>query len=445
MADQPTLPIVTVTGVPIFSDPFAADSAGLTDYLGGLSLNEEAAARAAAYPGAVPLPEPILPEVLVSGARTLVRSIASQLTPAGIALSFFTPSPIASQDQENILLDQMNAWREFLNPVDEGTPPLPQSPALPISTPLPEVVTLPTVTVSPPQRQTPPRTVFPIIDIGPNLVDFSPVPLDVPLPDVVTPEEAPPAPPDKIAAPSLPGEVPIGLPRPGVIVIPRDIPWWEAVPAVATPTMTPEPGPSFVPFLIPSIPDVTTTPGIDIVPDVGVRPGLDTPADRTTRIPGIDIGVPSILDIPASLDPAIAVPTPDTVRPLELVPTLDVRTDLFTPTAEPLPFASPLADPLPFAGTRTNVVTDVDTCECEKKKPKKKRKPRDKCFKGTYIQRASGTIFRPTEEVPCDAPLPKKVSKRETDAFGRPVPKKRGKRRTPTWQDTLNDVFYPKP
>ena len=78
MADTPTLPTVTITGqVPIFSDPFAADSAGLTDYLGGQSLNEYAASMEAANPGAtpeptesfappvVPLPVKLLPEVLV--------------------------------------------------------------------------------------------------------------------------------------------------------------------------------------------------------------------------------------------------------------------------------------------------------------------------------------------------------------------------------------------
>jgi len=83
------------------------------------------------------------------------------------------------------------------------------------------------------------------------------------------------------------------------------------------------------------------------------------------------------------------------------------------------------------------VKPDKETCKCDagKKKEKKKRKERAVCYKGTYQQRRNGTIFRPTEEVPCDSALPKKAR----------GPRK-ARKRTPKWTDILDDVFgLPKP
>ncbi len=434
MADTPTTTeevTVTAPDVPLFGDPFAMDSWGLTDYLGGLSLNEYAAKSEAAT-AAVPLAPELLPEVLVTAAKTATKAVTSQLTPLGLALSMFTPTPIASQDQENILLDQYNAWRGFYAGLDIGTPALPQSPALPASTVTPEVVALPEFTVSPPAPQLPNRTVFPPELLVPFLTDFAPQPLDVPLPDI--PADEPPAPPPG-RAPAVPGSVPIGLPG-GVITLPRDIPWWENVPAVAVPAPSPSPPSIDLVPLLPEVPLDRPITRIDTTPVVGVSPGLDLAADRaggSVRDALADTILSSLgTDFPA----VVAVPTPATVRPVELAPALDLRTLVSPAFAEPLPFAGPFAEPATDAGglTRTPTRTKEDTCDCAKPKKRKKSKPRDVCYRGTYRQNSRGITYNRIEEVPCE---PKKaVSKRETPT------RKRGK--TPTWQDTLNDVFQPR-
>lgn len=430
MADTPTLPEVTVTGdIPIFGDPFAADSAGLVDYLGGLSLNEYAAKQSeiTAAATAVPLIPELLPEVVVTAGKTAVKAVTSQLTPLGLALSFFTPTPVASQDQENILLDQYNAWRGFYAGLDIGTPALPQSPALPASTVTPEVVALPEVTVSPPMPQTPTRTIYPPDLIIPFLTDFAPVPIDTPLPEPeVFPADAPPAPPPT-RAPAIPGAVPIGLPV-GTITIERDIPWWENVPAVAVPT--PFPSPPSVDF-VPLLPEVPFDQPIRTQPDVSVPSRPDVATDRTGGSVRDALADTNLSSIRGDLALDLAVPTPSAVRPVELAPTLDLGTDLSPAFAQPLPFASPFAQPATDAGsvTRTPTRTREDECECAKKKPKKKSKPRDVCYRGTYRQNSRGITYNRLEEIPCE---PKRaVSKRETSR----------KRKTPTWQDTLDQVF----
>lgn len=434
MADTPTTTeTFTVTGdVPLFSDPFAMDSWGLTDYLGGLSLNEyaqkQAEYAATAAPIVAPLAPELLPEVLVTAAKTVTKAVTSQLTPAGIALSFFTPTPIASQDQENILLDQYNAWKGFYAGLDIGTPALPQSPALPASTETPAVVALPEFTVSPPAPQLPSRTIFPPELIVPFLTDFAPQPLDAPIPPEVFPEEAPPAPPPGRAAP-VPGAVPIGLPVGGSIVLPQEIPWWENVPAIATPTpLPPETGiPPLV--LFPSVPNDRPITGI-VDPVVSLSPGLDLAADRPRGIVGDFVANPPIISIGTDVPGIVAVPLADTVRPAELAPAVDVGTDFLSGFAQPLPFASPLDGTSSVAPPRVGTRDKTDECECAKAK-KKRKKPTDRavCYRGTYRQNKRGITYNRLEEIPCEAKQKSKAAPR----------KKSG--RTPTWQDTLNDVF----
>lgn len=108
------------------------------------------------------------------------------------------------------------------------------------------------------------------------------------------------------------------------------------------------------------------------------------------------------------------------------------------PTRDPLSLIDPLAQFLP-----DRLTPKKDTCSCTKKKPKK-REPRDVCYRGTYVQHSKGISYNKLEEVPC-VPAPKKsVSKRETDAFGRPVPGRSKRKKTPKWGDIVDQVF-PRP
>jgi hypothetical protein len=85
-----------------------------------------------------------------------------------------------------------------------------------------------------------------------------------------------------------------------------------------------------------------------------------------------------------------------------------------------------------------------DQCQCDKPKKKKKPSQREKCFKGTYVQRTQGITFIPKEEVPCEKKPSSRVSSRETDTFGRPVPTRRRKGKSNNWKDIIDQVF-PKP
>ena len=69
-----------------------------------------------------------------------------------------------------------------------------------------------------------------------------------------------------------------------------------------------------------------------------------------------------------------------------------------------------------------------DTCTCPKKKKKKKSRPRDVCYRGTYRQLRKGIAYTRQEQVPCDERAPKAKRTRKSIE-------------TPTWNDTLRDVF----
>lgn len=276
---------------------------------------------------------------------------------------------------------------------------------------------------------------FPVEKPGPPLIP-------IPIPPVEMPPNEPEfiVSPPGVTNPSTPWldpftwkptidpiEVPIGFP--GIELAPDNEPDTRPGPA-PTPTSTPGSDPN--PF------------SPDLVPDERRRPAPD-PFDPTAP----DLFSPTLPDgfVDPIGDPITAPIMPERTRPDTRTPTVTTVPDPFVDPVGPELFAPPELEPILTEFGPNPVRPTADTCQCDKKpkQKKKKREPRTVCYKGTYQQRANGTIFRPTEEVPCDAALPKKVSKRETDPFGRPVPKKRGKRRTPTWQDTINDVFYPKP
>lgn len=75
------------------------------------------------------------------------------------------------------------------------------------------------------------------------------------------------------------------------------------------------------------------------------------------------------------------------------------------PRPSPLTFSSPLTGvgtltlPLPQPTPRE----ELDKCDCRRKqdKPKKPKKPRDECYRGTYIEKANGLIKHRKDKIPC--------------------------------------------
>lgn len=438
---MPDLPTVTVTGLPIFGNPFDQDAP--PEFIGGgLSLNEAASASEAQYPGAptapdeafappvVPLPVPLLPEVLVEPAVAVGRGVLTGLTallfPISTGPALYDEAPggvgapprLPPEGAEDPIMPPN--WEDIANaPFNPQIGTIPRLPWGQLVRWLAERLSggNNTPAASPP---------VPILDefvVSPPGVDTRSGggPL-VTLDSYLIPGSAYDYPGDQVTFQPLP-EVP--LVEPGIKLLPADLPDIGPGPAPAprgTPGIDPLPG----------FADPFATPGPSANPRTASEPTPDVLGDPFADPIGNPIG-----------DPIASPPLPTGTGP-------GTRTTGGTgPSgfADVGPTRDPLAqiDPLEMFGPGP-VRPEKDTCQCDKKpKERKKRKPREKCFKGTYIQRASGTIFRPTEEVPCDAPLPKKVSKRETDPFGRPVPKKRKSKRTPTWQDTINDVFYPQP
>lgn len=398
MADTPTLPTVTVTGdVPIFGDPFAADSQGLTDYLGGQSLNEYAASMEAANPGAaqeptesfappvVPLPVKLLPEVVVE-APTIFGSILTGLT----ALLF--PQPMGPREFDEA-------------PGGGGAPPPP-------GTPVGEDP------IMPPNWWDLIEEPFPVDKPGPPLV---PIPMTKVPPVEMPPGEefvdvSPPRPTTR-AQPGFPVDQFWLTPINPIIELPYATPDYGVDPGpgpAPAPTITPRSDP------VPGIPDLLP----DFWPSVGPQPASP---------PAPDVSSPPLPDVIANPfgDPFAAPPLPAPPRG---------NPDPTTGPGDPFAFPDAQIDPLLTEFGPSPLKPQADTCQCDKKKPKKKKsKPRDVCYRGTYRQNSRGITYKRLEEIPCE---PKKaVSKRETDAFGRPVPKKNSKRSTPTWQDTLDQVF----
>lgn len=395
MADTPTTETFTVTGeVPLFSDPFAMDSFGLTDYLGGLSLNEYAARQNEAAPPAesfappiVPLPKPLLPEVLVE-APTIFGTILTGLT----ALLF--PQPMGPREFDEA-------------PGGGGAPPPP-------STPVGEDP------IMPPNWWDLVNEPFEITKPGPPLVPIPMTPVQVP------PVEMPPGEPffdvspPGVTAPSIPDFWITPIPTEVPYEFPGEFPLPDAFDLGPGPAPTPTSTPRSDPVPVDPVFQPIDWPGTVATPNPTSTPAPDVLGDPFADPIGDPFGDPfPAPDVPAG-------PSPRPGSPNEPI--------FFAPSA-PDPVADPFADPLLTEFGPNPQRPDSDTCSCAKKpKKKKKSKPRDVCYRGTYRQNSRGITYNRIEEVPCE---PKKaVSKRETPT------RKRGK--TPTWQDTLNDVFQPR-
>ena len=301
---------------------------------------------------------------------------------------------------------------------------------------------------------------------GPREFDEAPTPPQLPPPPPGATD--PLAPPDwwdmaqggdeSLLDPIIPPGLPVPLPQ---VEMPPGEKYFDVTPPIPTYnpfevplefTWKPELQPIEVPLVgLDAIvfPDFTADPGPGPAPTPYSPPGIDP-------LPGLPDVFPDVRRVPDPLpyDPVapdvLGDPLPDIVGdpfadPISApdIPTVP-RTDTRTPTAPRAPdyFADPglpetltpeLTDPLLTEFGPNPQKPDADTCSCAKKpKEKKKRKPRAVCYKGTYQQRKSSTIFRPTEEVPCDAPTTKKARK--------------PKAKTPKWSDVLNDVFgFPAP
>ena len=256
---------------------------------------------------------------------------------------------------------------------------------------------------------------FPVSKPGPPLV---PIPL--------TPVEMPPGEkffdvsPPQVTSPSVPFEIFL-TPIPSVEV-PYEFPGEFPLPD----SLDLGPGPA---------PTPTSTPRVDPVP---IDPLLDpffepriAPQPVPTGAPAPDVFGNPFAD-PIGDPIGTPFPTPDVPAGPRERPGTPTVPDSF---ASPLPDVvdSPFADPLLTEFGPNPVPPERDTCQCDKKKPKKKKSaPRAVCYRGTYKQNTRGITFTPKEEVPCES---KQRAKSSTKKSGR----------TPTWQDTLNDVFYPQP
>lgn len=364
MADT-LLPEFTVTGVPIFGNPFDQDAApGFIG--GGLSLNELATAQESQYPGATPepdeafappppvLPPKLLPEVIVE-APSLLGTILTGLT----ALLF--PQPMGPREFDEA-------------PGGGGTAPPP-------STPVGEDP------IMPPNWD----------DLGQggdeSLLD--PIrPPGLPIPEVEMPpgEKYFDVSPPKVTKPSNPIS-PLWLEP----IFPEFDPY-------GSPTYSPDIGPGPAPAPI-RTPGVDPVPGLpDLFPDIRI----DTaPRPASPGAPDLfGAPLPDIVGNPFG-DPITASPLPNPTRPDTRAPASPTIPDFFgdfsTPKLTP--------DPLLVEFGPQPVGPEKDTCSCAKKKPPKKRKPRDVCYRGTYVQHSRGISYKRLEEVPCDS---KPVSKRET-------------------------------
>lgn len=414
---MPELPEVVVTGLPIFGDPFNADA--LPAFMGGgLSINELAALERSAYPGAAPTPEEafappipplpptLLPEVIVEGGSRVLTAVGAGL----LALLFPQPTgprefdeapgggggappPVPPGAEDPI---QPPNWWDLVNEPYPTTRPGPPLVPIPLGEPLRPVEMPPGepyFDVSPPGVTT--RS-YP--DLNPLWLVPTAQPDPFSQPDYYPPEEPYVVPEPAPAPDRRPGPAPGPVSPPGVDPLPR----------IAEPTVAPEPGTRPLPSSPPS-PD----PLGDPMPD--------------------PFGDPFGDPVPTPREPAPPSPTPREPSGGTTPRTL----------ADPVGGADPLDEPITDPRPRADRPGAPDeTCGCDKK-PKKKAKPklREECWKGTYVQRTRGISYIRKEQVPCEAAPRKSVSRRETDAFGRPAPRKRGKSKTPKWGDILDDVF----
>lgn len=246
---------------------------------------------------------------------------------------------------------------------------------------------------------------------------------------------------DPIRAPGLPVPLPevempfgekyfdVSPPRPS---IKSPIPDLWSFPYVGDDPFTASPGPG-------STPSPFSPPGIDpFSPDF--EPDFAPVPDRRAQPEPIGSPAPDLFGSPLPDvfgdpigDPISPPISPPTASPNPRIPVPNAPGDTARPFADPIDAPGPDLDLDPFPLPSPEPFTpNKDACQCDKKKPKKKkRKERDVCYRGTYVQLKRGISYRRVEQVPCDTKAPK-AAKTST-------PRKR--RKTPTWSDTLRDVF----
>lgn len=403
MADLPTF---TVTGQPLPpGDPFSFDLLPFFATDNSVSQYREWTPEELGLPSqdafAPPLPE-LLPEVLVQ-----------PKTP--------TPSPVPVPVPPGILTTLGAGLIALLFPQPLGPREFDEAPSGAV----------------PPRNPNPPGSTDPLEP--PNWDDLSQggderlldplTPPGLPIPEPSTPVEMPPGEPffdvspPRITRPSSPDWfAPFADPFstvPGIVEVPFGTNPFDLEPRS-------EPAPERIVRVNPDtrrpFADPSDLFGVDLAPNPRSAPSPDVLGDPFADPIGDGFGDPVF----TPLEPVTTSPTPR------------------TPTV-PNPFAPPAVDDLPDSLADPTLVEfgpqpqrpEKDVCQCDKKKPKrKKRKPREVCYRGTYVEYANGTSKKRLEQVPCEGKKPK-----QTDSFGGPTPRKRGKRRTPTWQDTLDDVF----
>lgn len=200
--------------------------------------------------------------------------------------------------------------------------------------------------------------------------------------------------------------------RPAPIEVPFGFPWEmpsEYVFNPASPGPRPAPAPVRAPRVdrTPGQPDRLPLPGPGsrTRPDVLTAP--DLPGVALPDLFGHPLGDPfTTPELPIRISPEIRTPG----LPLPRVPTSD-----FDPVRDPINTAFPLDVPTLTEFGPQPLRPDADTCKCNKKKDKKpkrkERKPRDVCYRGTYVQHAKGISYRRLEQVPCAAAPGKRRSK----------------------------------
>jgi len=408
VADTPTLETFTVTGTPIFGNPFDQDAPpGFVG--GGLSLNEAAAAQEAQYPGAPQepteafappppvLPPQLLPEVVVQ-APSVVGSILTGFAallfpqPTGPARYDEAPTPPGIPPPPDIPVEFAEPqlppnWNDLANePFDPGTRSVPWGDLVRIGVDLL-------------RRNLPGRT--PDVT-GPGSIVTTAFPADLPLLD-----EFVLSPPQPTRQPSI---IEVPFTDPAIFLEPYGIPDF----GIGT-----GPGSAPAPFESPGVDPTPGRPGNAPSPGRPVQP-------QPTDLPAIDLlgtPLPNIFVDPIG-DPVVTPSLPTRPGPSTRTPSDGIPADDPTSFLNPVAQADPLAM---FDNAPTKPPSE--TCSCDKKpkkKEKKKRENRNECWRGTYVQHTRGISYVRKEQVPCEAAPRKKAAK---------------KGKTPTWQDTINDVF----
>lgn len=207
-----------------------------------------------------------------------------------------------------------------------------------------------------------------------------------------------PAAPGRRRRAARPIAQPIGPPRPRGRPVTLTRPRVETRPDVAVIARSPasSPAPPPVPASIPEAQTVSL-PGTIAAPSPAV-----VPAARAAPIPAIaGLVLPALgawlTGISAPIVGAIAGPI---VGPI----VGPIPTPIGGPIVGPSPAVRPLPSPLTAfsAAPATSASRDLDEqCRARARQRRKKRKPREVCYRGTYVEKRNGTIKRRKEKVRC--------------------------------------------